>query len=102
MVRCGSSRSRRSPSVQSLDADHDNDTSTPERVVEQRAVVGDGPTPVTNATFSYSGVFDSTTKTWSGSTIVKDAFRNPTTYQYTQNLITSELDPETPAETREW
>lgn len=72
------------------------------RVVVQKAVVGTTAQPVTNATFTYSNTQDSVTKTWTGQTTVQDAYGRATVFTYADNLITSEDDPETPPEVREW
>jgi YD repeat-containing protein len=80
----------------------ENDYDDQRRVTHQRAIVGNGPVPVQNAEFIYSNTQNTTTKTWTGTTTVKDAYGRPTVYTYTESLITSEDDPETPAEVREW
>jgi RHS repeat-associated protein len=80
---------------------------TSRRVKEQWAVVGSTPNPVKNASFEYYATQNNTAgdpnyKTWTGYTIVKDAYDRPTRYDYLNSLITSEDDPETPAEVRAW
>ncbi len=75
------------------------------RVVEQKAVVDSStPLPVTNATFTYGAgnTQNPTTKTWTGTTTVADAYGRPTVFTFTDSLITNEDAPETPAEVRQW
>ena len=80
----------------------ENDYDPQRRVTVQRAVVGDTPAPVTNATFAYTSTQNTNDKTWTGTTTVRDAYNRPTVFSYTNSLITSEDDPETPAELRQW
>lgn len=78
------------------------------RVVTQKAVVDSStPNPVTNATFTYANSQNNSSgdpnyKTWTGTTTVLDAYNRATVFSYTHSLVTSEDDPETPAELREW
>ena len=73
------------------------------RVKYQRAVVDSStPNPVRNAEFIYSTATANADKTWTGNTIVKDAYGRQTRFDYVSSLMTGEDDPETPAEVREW
>ena len=60
------------------------------------------PLPVQNAEFIYSTATANADKTWTGNTIVKDAYGRQTRFDYLNSLTTSEDDPETPAEVRDW
>lgn len=72
------------------------------RVVTQKAVVDAGtPNPVINATFDYHSA-QNADKTWTGYTIVQDADNRSTRFDFANSLVTSEDDPETPPEMREW
>lgn len=79
----------------------ENDYDDQRRVLRQRAVVGPTALPVQNAEFIYANT-QNTDKTWTGTTTVKDAYGRPTVFSYIDSLITSEDDPETPAELRAW
>ncbi|MFD0892905.1 HNH endonuclease [Luteolibacter ambystomatis] len=80
----------------------ENDYDDSRRVIKQRAIVDSSAVPVQNAEFIYANTKNETTKTLSGTTTVKDAYGRSTVFTYVDGLITSEDDPETPAETREW
>jgi YD repeat-containing protein len=79
----------------------ENDYDSQRRVVRQRAVVGPTAQPVQNAEFIYANS-QNPDKTGTGTTTVKDAYGRPTVFTYANSLITSEDDPETPAEVRAW
>lgn len=85
----------------------ENEYDAQRRVTLQKAVVGDGPQPVTNAVFIYANTQntapgDPNKGTWTGTTTVRDAYDRDTVFSYTSSLVTSEDDPETPPEARAW
>jgi RHS repeat-associated protein len=71
------------------------------RVVEQRATVGEDLVPVRNATFTYNSTQE-TDDSWTGHTLITDAYDRDTRFDYSHSLITKITDAKSQDITQVW